>query len=351
MRILVMRYRFIGDTILTVPFLRNLRRAHPGARIDMVVAPYSSDVIRGTPYVDEFLVYDPPTIHADSRGEHRGIAKKAAFARTLRASRYDKIYVLKRSLSSAVLAFLAGARERVGFDTERRGFLLTLRVPYRYDRHEVRNFLSVLEADGIPVADDHLEAWISPEEEAFAADRFATAPRLSGRTVVALHPFAANPGKTWHEDDFVAVANALQEMRDAGILIFGGGRDVEAARRMAGRIRPAPELAVGTTTLRQTMALLSRCDLLVCNDSGIMHLAAAVGTPLLALFGSENPVRFGPWSPRAEVIYKAFPCSPCRQKFFEECEPSPRGKPYCLEEISVDEVVSRADRILDARGR
>ncbi len=345
MNLLVLRYRFIGDTILTVPFLRNLRRAFPGARIDMMVAPYSSDVLLGTPYVDEFLVYDPPTIHADSQGRHASLLSRIRFLADLRRRRYDKAYVLKRSFSSAAIAFLAGARERIGFDTEGRGFLLTRRVPYRHDRHEVQNFLEVLRADGVEIADDHLEAWISEEEMRFA-DEFLAGDDSAGKGVVAIHPFSADPARAWHEDNFVALGNALQERHGVRILMLGGTRDREMADSMAVRILPRPHMAVGATTLRQSMALLSRCRLLVCNDSGIMHLCASVGVPLVALFGPQSPVKFGPWGENAEVITRKFACSPCRQKFFTECEPSPRGKPYCLEEITVDEVVDRAGRIL-----
>jgi len=341
MRLLVMRYRFIGDTILTVPFLRNLRRAYPGARIEMMVAPYSSEVLRGTPYVDEFLVYDPPTIHADSQGRHASLLSKIRFLADLRRRRYDKAYVLKRSFSSAVIGFLTGARERIGFDTEGRGFLLTRRVPYRHDRHEVRNFLEVLMADGVEIVDDHLEAWISVEERQFA-DEFLAGGDPAGKGIVAIHPFSANPVRAWHEDNFVALANTLQERHGVGILMLGGARDRELAASMAGRIVPPPCMAVGNTTLRQSMALLSRCRLLVCNDSGVMHLCAAFGVPLVALFGPQSPVKFGPWGENAEVITKRFACSPCQQRFFEECQPSPRGKPYCMEEITVDEVLERA---------
>lgn len=348
MKILVMRYRFIGDTILTVPFLRNLRRAYPRGTIDMMVAPYSSDVLRGTPYVDEFLVYDPPTIHTDSRGRHASLRSKVRFLADLRGRGYDKAYVLKRSFSSAAIAFLAGARERIGFDTEGRGFLLTRRVPYRHDRHEVENFLEVLRADAVEIRDSHLEAWLSQEEERFAEDFLAGGAAAPGRGIVALHPFSADPARAWHEDNFVALANALQEREEVGILLLGGTRDRELADAMIRRITPAPLVAVGTTTLRQSMALLSRSRLLVCNDSGIMHLCAAVGVPLVALFGPQSPVKFGPWGRNADVITKRFACSPCRQKFFEECRPSPRGKPYCMEEITVDEVLESALRALRA---
>jgi heptosyltransferase-2 len=95
------------------------------------------------------------------------------------------------------------------------------------------------------------------------------------------------------------------------------------------------------------MALLSKCALLICNDSGIMHLAAALDIPLIALFGPQSPVKFGPWGKRCRVLYKRFPCSPCRQRFFEECDPSPRGKPMCMEAIAVDEVLGEARAVLE----
>ena len=109
----------------------------------------------------------------------------------------------------------------------------------------------------------------------------------------------------------------------------------------------APLEAVGSTTLRQTMALISRCRLLVCNDSGIMHLAASLQVPLVALFGPQSPVKFGPWGKGCRVVRREFPCSPCRQRFFTECEPSGRGKPACVEAITVEDVMAEIDTLLD----
>jgi heptosyltransferase-2 len=346
MNLLVLRYRFIGDTILTVPFLRNLRRAFPRARIDMVVAPYSSDVLAGTPYVDNFIVYDPPTVHSDSTGTHGTLRSKIGFLRDLRRNRYDKAYVLKRSFSSAVIAFLSGVPERIGFDTEARGFLLTRRVPYRRDQHEVQNFLDVLRADGVPVADDHLEAWLTEEERAFAEAFLARHGHVGAVRWVGIHPFAADPARAWHEDNFVAAANALQARHGVRMLLFGGRRDLELAEYIGNRIRPGPISAVGRTDLRQTMALLSKCSLLLCNDSGIMHLGAALDVPLVALFGPQNPDLFGPWGRRCEIVSKRFQCCPCQQKFFTECDPSPRGRPMCMENITVDEVLASASGLL-----
>lgn len=350
MNILVLRYRFIGDTILTVPFLRNLRRAVPDAVIDLVIAPYSSDVLAGIPYVDSLIVYDPPTIHGDSRGEHRTLRAKIRFLAGLRKKRYDKVYVLKRSFSSAVIAFLTGARKRIGFDTERRGFLLTRRVPYRHDQHEVLNFLDVLRADGVQVRDDHLEAWLSDEEVSFADGFFARSGHADGVRLVGVHPFTANPVRGWHEDNFIEVANALQEKHGVRVVLFGGTRDLEPARVIEDRIFPRPISAVGRTGLRESMALLAKCSLLICNDSGIMHLGAALGIPLVALFGPQTPDIFGPWGRRCVVVTKRFACSPCRQKFFTECEPSPRGRPMCMENITAAEVLEAASGLLASTG-
>ena len=339
-RILVLRYRFIGDTILTIPFLRNLRRAEPDAFIAWVVAPGSSDVVQGIPYVDELIFWDPVTIHADSRGTHKTLGDKLGFIRDLRASRFDKAYVLKRSFGSALMGFLSGARQRIGFATEGRSFLLTTAVPYRHDQHEVQNFLDVLRADGISVTDDHLEAWLSSEERHFADRFFEEAGVKPGELVIGIHPFAANPPRAWHLDNFIELAEKIQEQFGARILFFGGPGDQKTLPKIRSTMKQQPLDAVGSTTIRQTIALLSRCHLLVCNDSGIMHLAASMNVPLVALFGPQSPVKFGPWAESSQIVYSEFPCSPCKQKFFKECEPSPRGRPKCLEAITVDEVMN-----------
>ncbi|HEX9022539.1 MAG TPA: lipopolysaccharide heptosyltransferase II [Geobacteraceae bacterium] len=344
-KILVLRYRFIGDTILTVPFLRNLRRAEPFAHIAWVVAPGSAEVVAGIPYVNELIHWDPVTIHADSRGTHRTWQDKWRFVRELRAGRFDKVYVLKRSLSSAIMAVLSGARERIGFATEGRGILLSKRVPYRHDRHEVENFLAVLRSDGIEVADDYLEFWSTPGEKQAALEILAGAGVTGGKKMVALHPFAANPLRGWPLDDFALLAGRL---REAGLttLVLGAPGDRESFAAQRHLFGDQTIDLVGRCSLRVTMALLKRCSLFIGNDSGLMHLAAAAGIPLVALFGPQSPVKFGPWSQRATVIYKKFACSPCRQKFFTECEPSVRQRPACVEAISVDEVFAAGKALL-----
>ena len=344
-RILVLRYRFIGDTILTVPFLRNLRYAEPSAHIVWVVAPGSSEVVHGIPYVDELLCWDPVTIHADSRGTHKTLRDKVRFITGLRSQKFDKVYVLKRSFSSALIAFLSGARQRVGFDTEGRGFLLTKRVPYRHDQHEVQNFLDVLRADGVAVSDDYLELWTTPDEDAAAAQLLADAGIPESKEIVALHPFASNPHRGWPFEDFAALA-ALLQVQGFVTLVLGAPGDRNAFESVRDLFGQQTVDQVGKCKLRVTMALLKRCALFVGNDSGIMHLAAAANIQMVALFGPQSPVKFGPWSAQARVLYRDFPCSPCKQKFFTECEPSSRMRPACVEAITVDDVFREVMQLL-----
>lgn len=340
-KILVLRYRFIGDTILTVPFLRNLRQSEPDAHIAWVVAPGSSDVVKGIPYVDEMIYWDPVTIHADSRGTHRTFSAKLAFIRELRAKRFDKVYVLKRSLSSAIMAFLSGAPERVGFDTEGRGFLLTKRVPYRHDRHEVQNFLEVLRADGVRVEDDYLESWTTSAEKGKAEALLAGEGIGAADRLVAIHPFSAVPQRGWPLENFAELAVRLQGM-GYKVVVLGGSGDSGPFTPVKGLFGAGCVYLIGKCDIRTTMAVLQRVTLFIGNDSGIMHLAAAAGTSLVAIFGPQSPVKFGPWSERARVMYRGLACSPCRQKFFTECAPSPRMRPACVEGITVEEVLGES---------
>lgn len=338
LRILVIHYRYIGDTVVVVPFFRNLRYAYPKAHIAWALGPGDADVINGIPYVDEIVLWDPKA-RGGRRAVHQGIAAKIRFFRNLRRQRFDKVYVLKRSVASALVGFLAGGRERIGFDTEHRGVLLTRTLPYRRDQHEVENLLDVLRTDGISPIDKHLELWLSQEERAFATDFLAKHGIAPEEKILGLHPFANNEPRAWHEDDFAAVANEVQRKTGARVLIFGGKSDQLQAERLRLKLDP-PGISIVGTNLRQSIAVLARCHLLVCNDSGIMHLGAALNVPLVAVFGPGAPHRFGPWTHNARTVYQNFPCSPCRQKYFRDCTPSARNKPPCLEAITVAQVLA-----------
>lgn len=348
-KILVLRYRFIGDTILTVPFLRNLRRAEPDALIAWVVAPGSSEVVQGIPYVDELIFWDPVTIHADSRGTHKTFGDKLRFIRELRARRFDKVYILKRSFGSALIGYLSGARKRIGFATEGRSFLLTRSVPYRSEQHEVLSFLDVLKADGIPVEDDYLESWVTPQETD-DAEKLLAATGADGSRLLAIHPFGSIYEKTWPIERFAETATKLQEQFGLKPVILGAKGDLPGFVKFRHLFPDGSCDLVGKCGIRITQAVLHKATFFLGNDSGVMHLAAAAGLPLLALYGPTSPARFGPWGGKTAVIYSDFHCSPCRQKYFTECKAAAGGKPACIDSITVETVVEECSRILTSEG-
>jgi heptosyltransferase-2 len=209
----------------------------------------------------------------------------------------------------------------------------------------VENYLDVLRADGVKIADDYLELWTTPEEEQKAARVLAEAGVKASEQAAVIHPFSAVKHRGWPMENFAELVARLSKEGRFRTVIVGGPVDAEPFRSMKHLFGDGAVDLVGKCTLRETVALLKRCALFVGNDSGIMHLAAAAGAPLVALFGPQSPVKFGPWSKRAKVIYKGLECSPCKQKFFTECEPSTRMRPACMEAISVEEVFRESIRI------
>ena len=227
-----MRYRFIGDTILTVPFLRNLRRNYPDAQIDMLVAPVSGEVIANCPYVDNFIFFDTTKKH---RYENSDKKKKnfLYYVKLLRKEKYDKAYVLKRSFSSALLAFLAGIKKRIGFDTEGRGFLLTNRIKYN-QKHEVDCFLDVLREDGLVVKDNYLENWVDEKALDKVEKEFEN---YSGKKKILVHATSGNVKKEWDEKKFAEIIEYISNEKDAIPVFSGTLKDSEKYERILSLIK------------------------------------------------------------------------------------------------------------------
>jgi heptosyltransferase-2 len=215
----------------------------------------------------------------------------------------------------------------------------------------VENFLEVLRADGVKVEDDFLEIWTTVQEEEHTNRVLADAGVTVSEQRAMIHPFSAVPQRGWPLENFAELAIRLSKEAGCRPIVVGGACDIETFKKVKHLFGEGTIDLVGRCTLRETIALLKRCVLFVGNDSGIMHLAAAAGTPLVALFGPQSPVKFGPWSRRARVIYKGMECSPCRQKFFSECEPSARMRPACMEAISVEEVFQESVAIAGLSAR
>lgn len=332
-RILVVRYRFIGDTILTVPFLRNLRQACPAAVIDVLVGPQSGSVLENCPYLNELIVFDTTRFHKYDSG--KGKAKSFwHYAWMLRKKKYDCVFVLKRSLSSGVLALLTGAPLRIGYATEGRNFLLTHAVKWRKDIHEVESLFDVLEAAGVQSDDKKLEAWVSPAETQRVQELL---PQLkeSGMKIL-IHAAAAHPDKMYPAEKWLHILKGVKAKYDATFYFSGAERDVQLNEELIAGSAVKSVNAAGKLSLRESMALYAQMNLAICVDSGPAHLCAATGTQTIAIFGPTDPNRWRPYGPQHQAIFdKSIDCRACAVK-------KTLTKHDCLEKLDANKIVEAA---------
>lgn len=333
-KILVRSTNWIGDAVMTTPAIRTIRRSFPQAEITLLALPWVADLFDASPRVDRILRYERP-------GRHGGLAGKLRLARELRREGFDGAILLQNAFEAALITALAGIPVRGGYTTDGRGLLLTHGVRRSETirrRHQVHYYQEMLRGLGYEPGPDELELAVAPAAGSWAR-ALLREKGADGARLIGLNPGAAyGPAKRWPPDKFGALAHELLRDPRLVLLIFGTEADREAAAAIsacAGDERRVLDLT-GQTTLAQAVALISRCRVFVTNDSGLMHVAAALNIPLVAIFGSTDPVATGPFSPRAMVVRSELPCSPCLET---HC---PKGHLQCMEGIFVDEVLAAA---------
>ncbi len=315
--ILLIKPGAIGDLLQLTPVIRVLKRKFPDARISLIVsAPATASLFRHNPYVHETIVFD-------KKGEHRSVSALLGLWWKLRCARYDMVLNFQRSNIKAWLLASAAFPCRV------------LVYHKAKDRvvHAVVNHLETVASLGIDANDVELDLFTSETEEDFA-DKLFFSSGLTEKKVVALNPGASNRIKCWSPGSFARLADRLADDLDARAIIVGGTEDRDLADEICSGMRHNPIDLVGKVTLLQLGAVLKRCSLLVSGDTGPLHLATAVRTPVIALFGAIDPRRTGPVGQTHMVIrHEEIPCVPCVAK---ECRNSVHLE--CMEKITVDEV-------------
>lgn len=341
MKILVVRYRFIGDMILTIPFLRNLRRAYPFAQIDMLVSPNSGEVIENCPYVNNFIYFDTTRKHKYEIGNN---CKKSFFyyVSLLRKEKYDKAYILKRSFSSALLCFLSGVKQRIGYNTENRGFLLTKKVKYDKQKHESLCFLDVLKADNIDVKDYYLETWINEESKIKVDKILIKNGIINEENKIAINASASNENKMWDINNFAKIVEYLSNEKNIRVIFIGAEIDKKIYKNMKyeKELKIKPVNLCGELNIQDSLALLKKVKFIIGNDSGNLHMASSAGTPVIGLYG---PMPFEKWKVIGgnNICLKAdLDCMPCSLK--KKC----KNNNECMKKISVDDVKKAVDEML-----
>lgn len=334
-RIVALTREHIGDLICTTPALRALRARFPLAHIAVEVGERAVCVLENNPSVDEIIV----------RPDHQGLRGKARFIRLLRQRKFDLAVILDNSADMILYTWLGGVPRRAGL-VYRKKFanLLTDSVAFDRQAHEmVDNFRNVVALLGGDVSNAETEVFPSQEDEDFVAALFEGEGIRSGADVIALNPGASAPSNRWLPERFAELADCLMARPNTRVLLLGGPGDLELSATICRKLETAPLVLTGKLTLLQLAETLRRCDLLVTGDTGPMHLAVAMKTPALVLFGPAVPQESGPgYAPGHEIIRKVSGCPQCTKYL---C----RANRDCMRKITASEVAAAVETTLAAR--
>lgn len=352
MKILAVSISGIGNTILFTPALKNLRAHFPQARMDVLTwSRAMAAPVEGSNLADRILV-------VPSRA-----AQVPGFLAALRRERYDLSIVAFPSNKAAfhLLSFMAGARVRIshrypGFGLRTCSFLEMKTIAADETIHDVEQNLRLLPLAGArpDAAEPALVFHVSPEDEAWAG-QWIQARGLEGRVLVGLHPGAGSALadwqgsiKRWPADRFRDVARRFIDERGAAVLLLGGPDEADLKNTLERSIERPGSVYTVEGSLKGTAALIGRCDIMISNDSGLMHTAVARGTPTVGIFGPTNASRTRPWGPAAVAITPSPPCSrPMGYPFHSTNSRLDRRAHSCLARIPADRVFSTAAELLD----
>lgn len=339
-RVLLLRLERIGDLLMTLEAIGDVQRAWPSARIDVAVGSWNRELAAMIPGVSAVHDADVPWL---SRGERpttwRSLTRAA---RAWRKERYDLVINFEPDIRTNILAWLTGAPHRAGWVSGGGGALLTRRLSYdtsAHVSHNARRLVASLSGPNV-AAPERPSARLAVPPAALAAveQTFGALPR----PWIGVHASGGRLSKQWHLDRFAEAARELARRTGGAIILTGGPTDVSLVASVAGLLPGVPLLSIaGATALPDLVASIAALDILVTGDTGPMHVAGAVNTPVVALFGPSDPARYGPRAARERVLRVDLPCSPCGQVRLppERC----RGHvPDCMDGISVESVVGAA---------
>ncbi len=336
-KILIIQPDHIGDVLLATPMIRALRQRFPESKLDILVGSWAEDIVVNNPDVDEVIVFN---FNQFKRGRQSDPEKWDTFFK-VRSNKYD-LAVMARSRNKLIrwFAWAAGIPNRIGFEVPGKDGLLTLKVKQKDPReHVVRRNLRIAEALGAATNDPKLVLKTSRESDKWAQNLVADLPR----PLLGINPGAGTPAKQWPAARFNELARKLQAEYQGTIITTGGPGDVELVKRVSRDIVPAPIITAGKSSLLELAALGKQLDLYISNDSGPMHIVAAMGTPVIDLHsGTDYPSMWRPWGDQHTVLTHADDCdkSPC---FKTECDYFNHG---CLERIEVNDVVQATGKYL-----
>ncbi len=335
---------WIGDVVLTLPALQSLRRAYPKARITAVVKSPSDELLLGHPAIN--------TVIPLPSGSESGFWKRIKFALSLKKYQFDVGVVFPNSFGSAFLLSLTGAKHRLGYNTDGRDIFLTCPISttthLKKSQYRVEYFFKIFSPLRLDVPDTVFDPVVRREGDMSAREALLNMGMDEDEEFITIHPGTSKAERSWHAERFGILCQKLFKEDGKKIVLLGTKSEEELLNRIKNYCPPGKVKVTPAMNLRVLAGVLKKSRIFIGNDSGMMHLAAMVGTPVIGIFGPGNQNTTGPFMTpeKFEILTQNYSCSPCRQRFFKECKPSPHNKPYCLEDITVKNVYEAIHRLL-----
>ena len=305
-KILVIRVDGIGDLLNSTPAISLLRENYPSAEITVLVRPLNASVLIGNPDVDKILTFARD-------GEHRSLKARLQFYSELRRERFQLVVAMQTAMWSHLMAFLSGAPYRLGRYQKRFRSTLTHAWHGKYPKgetHEVDRNLELVRLICEGEGTRSLKFYLSSDEITEAKHHLASLKIGADTFLIGIHPGGSSFDKRWPEKRYAELADKLMRQYNATLLLLHGPGEAALARNIQQAMQ-SPAIVHAPETIRELGALLSCCNLVVCNDSGPMHLAAALNVPIVAIFGPTDHVAWHPLSENASIVRRDMPCWPC----------------------------------------
>jgi heptosyltransferase-2 len=329
-RILVRAPNWLGDAVHSLPAIHSLRRGCPEAELTVLTRPPCAEVYQGCPDVSDLIVLPPAFV----------LHRLAAY-RSLRSRKFDLAVLFPNSFESALMSVLAGVPERIGYRRDFRSFLLTRSIDSsdRHRIHRIDYYMKLVTSLGLPDRGRIFPFHIPTESDREAETILKRHGVGTDEPLVGIHFGAAfGSAKAWPVERYAALSDQLAKKFQARVLVFGG-RDVEPLlERFRRDLQSEPILLIGQTTVKTLAALVRRCGLFVSHDTGPLHLAYALGTPTISIFGPTLPEVSRPEGENHVTVYKGVECSPCWKR---HCPIDHR----CMERVSVEEILELAETV------
>ncbi len=334
--IMIRAANWVGDAIMTTPVIRAVRKNYPLSKIFVLAKPWVIPVYENNPYIDEIITYDNSHRHTRGLGTIR-------LAMDLRPYRFDLAILMQNAFEAGLLAFLGGIKERVGYNTDARGFLLNRSIkmnPELKKGHLIDYYIGILKGAGLEPDGRKLDLFLSKPDQEFAGQFLEKKGFDFKRPVIGINPGATGgTAKRWFPERYAELSRKLARNYNIKVLIFGGPKDVELGDYILKLSKGSCINIAGKTTLGQAFALIDRCSLFVTNDSGLMHAAAALNINQAAVIGSTDYIATAPSNENSRMVRVPVDCSPCLK---DVCPTDHR----CMDKISVDMVLETCESLL-----